>query len=218
MGKTFHSDQRLSFWWQNVQSLSCFPFPSSSDFIFHLITDSSSPHFFPLISQHHIFLFNLTYTLLLAVLPTSRRPPPFTFCSFQTVWPAGHWRSGRWPAAPPSSWRGWRTGWCRCRTPSSSRIPEGRSRSRPPGRCSWNGGTPPYKEKPTPRVNRAWHFIFYFYLLLERLRPGWCFHSPVSISYLGGLWGHVWAGCCPGGAPLVWGGNPDCRSQCYGCG
>lgn len=79
--------------------------------------------------------------------PTFQYTGVFTFCSCQTEWPAGRWHSGMWRAAPPSSWRGSQTDWCRYRMPSSSQILEGRSRSHPRGWCCWNGGTPPTKQE-----------------------------------------------------------------------
>lgn len=154
MGKRFPSDgdcrDGKTFETSAEKSLPTVCFLLSSSFVISFLstTDSSSLHVFSLLSQPHIFLFHLNYLLLLVAPSTSRspRPPPpnlFTFCSCQIGSPAGRWHSGRWPVAPPSSWRGWRTSWCRCRTPSSCRSLEGRSHSRPRGRCSWSGGTPP---------------------------------------------------------------------------
>lgn len=137
-----------------LQALS-FPFPSSHVIVkFTFLPFSSVPlKLYPKLSQ--VLLIVYWFINHQHSCPISLSfPSVFTFCSCQTELPDGHWRSGTSQAAPPSSWRGYRTGWCHYRKSSSSQILEGRSRPQPLGWCCWSGDTPPRKQKKTRKKKK----------------------------------------------------------------
>lgn len=137
-----------------VTSLQQVCFPSSSSIC--CVTKITLNKSFQIFKYELLFCYDSSFFKLLSPSPPSPSPPlffflllsitVFIFCSFQTEWQTGRPRSGTLPAAPPSSWRGFQTGWCHYRTSSSSRTLEGRSHPHPRDWCCWNGGTPPERE------------------------------------------------------------------------
>lgn len=179
---------------------------SGSATTFPLISDSSSLHLLPLISQPHIFLFDLNCRLVLVAPSTSWYPCPLLFVVAKLY--------GQ--SVCDTAERGG------LHLPVVDRVRE---------------QADAIVEHPLhPKSARAEvihpHVVDTVGVEVHHLQGNddaeiesgliWnlspALDSPVGISVPGGPWGRVWAGCCLNGALSTWGGNPGCRSQCYGCG